>query len=163
VVKGHQYQIRTTLRHIVVQRAVATTAHQQQLPYDVTQMSATWAQRNLDNRPFNGFHRLHLFGADYDHNGKLEATLMFDFLPVGGNVVAPFDGQIREVTDQAESCDTEMYLLPTQENEDPTHAIGFTRPRHSSRGISNTRGYIQSWRRDCTLGKWQCKERFCPL
>ncbi|NBU64263.1 MAG: hypothetical protein EBS29_07175 [Chloroflexia bacterium] len=131
-----------------------------QLPYDITQMSATWAQRNLDNWPFSRFHPLHLFGEDYDHNGKREATLMFDFLPVGGKVVAPFDGQIREVRDQPEDCDTEMYLLPTQAHQDPMHpsvsldhvipAEGFRTP-----GATFKAGDVIA-----TLGRWQCKEDF---
>lgn len=130
------------------------------LPYDITQMPANWGAFNLDDWPVNRFHPIHLFGADYDHNGKLEATLMFDFLPVGGNVVAPFDGQIREVRDQAESCDTEMYLLPSRDNEDPAHpsvSLDHVIPLDAFRtpGATFKAGDVIA-----TLGKWECKDDF---
>ena len=101
---------------------------------------------------------MHIFGKDYDGNGKLEATLMFDFLPVGGTVRAPFDGQVREVRDQAESCDSEMYVLPA--NEDPSHpsvSLDHVIPVDTMRtpGATFKAGDVIA-----TLGKWQCTEDF---
>lgn len=129
-----------------------------QMPYDVTSLPTTWSSLNLDNWPANRFEPVHIFGKDYDGNGKFEVTLMFDFLPVGGEVRAPFDGQVLEVRDQAESCDSELYLLPA--NEDPNHpsvSLDHVIPLDTMRtpGAKFKAGDVIA-----TLGKWECKEDF---
>lgn len=134
----------------------ATPLQLAQLPYDISTLPATWTTLDLNGWPANRYQPIHIFGTEYD--GKIEPTLMFDFLPVGGEVRAPFDGRVLEVRDQAESCDSEMYLLPT--NEDPNypsvsldHVIPLDNLR--TKGATFKAGDVIA-----TLGKWECKKDF---
>ena len=113
------------------------------------------SQIDLINWPAALFEPIHVYGKSYD--GIKEATLMFDMLKVGTPIYAPFDGQIQQVTDQPESCDTEMYF--TDNNNDQQHHLSYDHVKPLA-GYLTKGSKFKAGDQIATVPAWECKQNF---
>jgi len=109
---------------------------------------------DLNAWPAHTFPPIHVFGNTYQ--GKVEPTLMFDMLKIGTPVYAPFDGTIRQVIDQPESCDTEMYFIDNNRDSQNSLSYDHVTPLDKFRAKGAA---FKAGEQIGTIPAWQCTQK----
>jgi len=94
---------------------------------------------------------VHIFGKEGLHDGKVEATLMFNMLKVGTTVLSPISGRVVDIREQSDSCDVELYIGDESAPPISLDHIVTTLQRGD---------VVKAGQPVGTVPKWQCKESF---
>ena len=79
------------------------------LPVDVTKDVWAWPTMDINQWPAHTYPPIAVFGRTYQ--GKPEPTLLITMLKVGTPVLAAYPGVVKEIRQQPESCDAEVYIF----------------------------------------------------
>jgi hypothetical protein len=80
------------------------------LPIDVTKDPWAWpGSISITDWPANTYPPIAIFGRTYQ--GHVEPTLLMTMLKVGTPVLAAYAGRVKEIRQQPESCDAEVYIF----------------------------------------------------
>lgn len=79
------------------------------LPVDVTKDIWAWPAMSINDWPAHTYPPIAVFGRSYQ--GKPEPTLLMTMLKIGTPVLAAYPGVVKEIRQQPESCDAEVYIF----------------------------------------------------
>lgn len=79
------------------------------LPVDVKKDVWAWPKMNINEWPANTYPPIGIFGREYQ--GQRQPALFTTMLKIGTPVLAAYPGKVKEIRQQPESCDAEVYIF----------------------------------------------------
>ncbi|MEY4169838.1 MAG: hypothetical protein RLZ94_911 [Actinomycetota bacterium] len=121
------------------------------LPVDVTKDVWAWPTMDINQWPAHTYQPIGIFGRPYQ--GKVEASLFTTMLKIGTPVLAAYPGVVKQILQQPESCDAELYIFS------PTGGIRTASYDHV-RPTVKVGDVVKVGQQIATIPAWECDEPF---